>query len=269
MNKLFFKILVLSMFVFAFFFIVLLKNSVRDDVSFLIGDYLFSNTDDVSRVIVINSDNEMTFSKVSGIWSNEDGYHIDNKLMDEFLSDLKNATYGSISGNLELSTKIILVSDDDEALFEFGYFYDEIEDKNYVEVKNKVYEMSDQFYIPYIPEDWFIQPLLPFDDVEIESVYGLDTHFHFDELTFYQAVKKQAINPDLPKKFRIILQNGLDLDFSIYEAKEDYWLEVKMSKTILPTKEATNYLKYNSSLYDGWIFKISNQSGAELYKHSN
>lgn len=164
---------------------------------------------------------------------------------------------------------------------------------------NEVWMINNDFAIPQKTYSWFQQPLLNYapnqirmyktqiDDQQIEykrqratdefvGSMGKNEPLHllsdtFNYMTFTNVVK----NTDFDKtqyphqrNLQITLFNGLVTSMDIYadEGLKNFWTEIKITPTRLPTMGVNDYIKNNAFLYDGWIFQLSPEIGNILYK---
>ena len=164
---------------------------------------------------------------------------------------------------------------------------------------NEVWMINNDFSIPQKTYSWFQQPLLNYapnqirmyqtqiDNQPIEykrlraadnfiGLSGKDESLHllsdaFNYMTFTNVIKKQDFDQTQypnQRNLQITLFNGLVTSMNIYTDKEtkNFWTEIKISTTRLPTIGVNDYIKNNEFLYDGWIFQLSPEIGNILYK---
>ena len=164
---------------------------------------------------------------------------------------------------------------------------------------NEVWMINNDFTIPQKTYSWFQQPLLNYapkqirmyrtqiDDKQIEykrqratdefsGSTGKNEPLHilsdaFNYMTFNNVVKNTDFDKTLyphQRNLQITLFNGLVTSMDIYADEElkNFWTEIKISPTRLPTMGVNDYIKNNAFLYDGWIFRLSPEIGNILYK---
>lgn len=265
MSKALIKILFLCFLAIIFLILIFWKFTINQNQVNYNGDYVFYDTEQIDGLNIYLPEYKISLSKVDGVWLNDDGYYVDNRLVDNFLSQLKNAFYvtkAETKPNL-FSSEVVL-SSATKPLLRFAYHYDAEKNKNYISFEQQVYEINQHFELPQNYNSWFTQPLLPFNNQEITEI-NPSFNFDFSNLIFYQALKKQQLDLTGSKNIFISLDNGLEINLMVFKYNDQYWVEVKLASGVLPTKEATRFLKYNNPLYDGWIFQISDREGAKLY----
>lgn len=71
----------------------------------------------------------------------------------------------------------------------------------------------------------------------------------------------------LQKTYKITTFDGLIVNLRLFHSDNDYWAEIKLSATNLPTSEISDYIENNTFLYDGWYFKIPAETGKVLFNY--
>ena len=89
----------------------------------------------------------------------------------------------------------------------------------------------------------------------------------FSELFFYQAVHNNDFEDWDNKKIKIIMNNGIIAELTIYAQGHSYWMSVNLTTTALPSIEADEFVKNNGFLYEGWYFEIPQPEGSRLFNY--
>ncbi len=61
--------------------------------------------------------------------------------------------------------------------------------------------------------------------------------------------------------------SGLVYRLDLYSDGYEYWVNLNLLTTSLPTLTANDYIKHNAFLYDGWFFKLSAATGRLLFQY--
>lgn len=165
--------------------------------------------------------------------------------------------------------------------------------------KNYAMMISGNFDLPKNLMSWLQQPLLQISPDAIETLIlqsetGQQMAFRVQEGEPFQNVNRKPTNiTDLlkplsnlkiagvtdyevsgfkytdPKRvISLFMFSGMIYTIEIYEKNNEYWTRINLSSTTLPTKLASDYIKNNSFLYRGWIFKINPNVGALLSEYN-
>ncbi len=170
----------------------------------------------------------------------------------------------------------------------------------YAKNKNtsEIYLISGDFDLSDKLKYWFQQPLISIEPKNIESVImqsetGQQLAFRMSEQSaFYNLQQKPTNILPLLEKFMLFtfnnakkIQNtplesmepekvivlfpysGLIYGIEIFKIDEDYWVEIDLSITKLPTKIASDYIKDSKFLYKDWAFKIDDNLGKYLINY--
>lgn len=225
------------------------------------------------KLETINSftiDNSMQVVRKNGVWSSQedDFYPVDNDVVELFFKEMKKASLKAeiCEGKPDAEPGMVLHGKKD-----IDVFYDEnneINTKIVLTDHKKCYVLTGDFRIPAQPYQWFVQPLLPFSNQNIEEIYGADpAQFAFSELFFYQAVHNNDFEDWDNKKIKIIMNNGIIAELTIYAQGHSYWMSVNLTTTALPSIEADEFVKNNGFLYEGWYFEIPQPEGSRLFNY--
>lgn len=213
-------------------------------------------------------DNSMNIERKNGVWSSKDDdfYPVDNQVVDILMGALSQATLSAKTCAEEPSgePKLVMHGKKDILLY-----HDENDAENAgvsVLYNDKCHWLAGDFSIPSQPYLWFTQPLLPFSNQDIDEIYGADPdNFAFSELFFYQAARSDDFFEWDSRKIKIVLQNGIVADLTIYNQGHSYWMSVNLGLTVMPTVEADEFVKNNGFLYEGWYFEIPQPEGSRLF----
>ena len=214
--------------------------------------------------------NEMSIVRRDGIWcsKSDDFYPVNNDTVDNLLDNLqKSALHAEECRNeCDGENKINLVAKDGksiELLFDYG---GENVKKLVAVTGRKKMMLKGKFSFPMQPYQWFVQPLINLNNADIEEISGAEpVSFDFKDLIFYQATKNADIEKWENRQIEIVMKNGLIINLTIYSEAHSYWLAVRFETTVMPTKEAVEYIKNNGSLYSGWFFELPQPIGNRLF----
>lgn len=161
-----------------------------------------------------------------------------------------------------------------------------------------IFTITGQFTLPEELSSWTQQPLLALETKDLQAlkigdakVSRSDTtrpfiifqNQHPVKLINLESLQRQIIylnyekvmsaqNFDdtlYPKHRHLELTtfNGLVYNLDILTDTQEYWLKLTLSTTALPTTETNDYIKNNAFLYDGWFFKLPDNTGRILYQY--
>lgn len=261
-----------KMFIIAFVLIVLGTAAI---IGLKIAPHFYKQEiklpDEIASVQEFIVDNSMSVIRHDGIWSSRDDdfYPVDNDKVENLLAQLKQAVLSASeckempSGTADIVFKTI----PDTALFSS---YDE-NGGQYVEImqEKNCMALSEKIDIPDQPYQWFMQPLFPFSDNDIEEIYGMDpSHFSFANLIFYQVTRSNDFEEWDSRKFKIITSGGIIIEMNIFARGHSYWMSVALNTTPMPTKGAAAYIKNNGFLFDGWYFELPQPEGSRLFDNA-
>ncbi len=115
---------------------------------------------------------------------------------------------------------------------------------------------------------------LPFTiTLENKTVKNVNADLLLQGLNYLDAEKViSAQNFDntlysMQKTYKITTFDGLIVNLHLLHSGNDYWAEIKLSATNLPTSEISDYIENNTFLYDGWYFKIPANTGRLLFNY--
>ena len=216
--------------------------------------------------------NSLSLSKKDGVWVStaDDDYPVDNDLVEVLLKELQQASLNAkeynedVWGNDEI---IIKTSTSDEIKF----YFDELSGQSQeilVVVNDDKYLLNGQFVIPSQPFEWFLQPLLPFENTDISEIYGVDPlKFSFSDIVFYQATKSNDFIEWDNREIKVITNDGIVMTFTIYAMGHSYWMGVDVATTVMPTIAADEFIKNNAFLYKDWFFELPQPIGSKLFNN--
>lgn len=219
------------------------------------------------RIII---DDEMTMEKTNGVWNSleNEGYPLDNDAVIKMLEYFEKASVyakkhnSSNTGNY----KIVLKNANDEETELFFHKKDQKINGAVAVVDKQTYYFPAELSIPSQPYQWFSQPLLPFESSSISKISGIEKEkFDFADLLFFQATRQNDFSDWTNKQIDITLDSGIVLKLTLYTKNGSYWLSAQMKNTIMPTKEAKEFINNNKELYDGWFFEIPQPIGNGLF----
>ncbi|MBR1648291.1 MAG: hypothetical protein IJ689_01660 [Alphaproteobacteria bacterium] len=237
----------------------------------------YSLSPELSKVITeadsLEINDGLTAIKQDGIWCSRDDdcYPLNNDLTDKFIRELSHSALNALPYNKEIEgeNSIILHSRNGEEL-KLLYDNDEGQTDEIIALQgDNGFELKGRFLIPAQPYQWFIQPLLPFDNEDIEEIYGAEPQdFDFKTLDFYQAVNQSDFDEWDKKDIRIVLKNGVVIAMELFNLGHSYWVKIDMSTTVMPSLSAEEYVKNNGFLYEGWYFELPQPVGSRLWKYN-
>lgn len=228
--------------------------------------------EDLKNVTELNVGNSMTIVRHNGIWSSQDDdlYPVDNAKVENLLEQLRQAalTPSSCEDEPSGTPDIVLKSS-----AEIKLFYPDGEnpaEQTVVVSDGRCVLLTGNFDIPAQPYQWFVQPLFPFSDDDIEEIYGAEPgYFSFSDLVFYQAAHEGDFTDWDQKKITVITTGGIIFEITLYARGHSYWASVVLKETPMPTVEAAAYIKNNGFLYDGWYFELPQPEGSRLFNDDN
>lgn len=159
-----------------------------------------------------------------------------------------------------------------------------------------VYLITGKYSFPQKLFSWIEQPLLEIAENEVAAIsINNDTFERSETITpFKQSGTEKTVRVDgllkwfnyLPalnvasvqnfdtqsypeqKTLKITSFAGLVVNLNLYGNGKDYWINISLSSTTLPTTKISDYIKNNSFLYDGWYFKINPVVGKSIFNYS-
>lgn len=212
----------------------------------------------------------LTIVRKDGIWCSQDDdyYPVNNVMVDDFIVALQNAALhveqnsNVIEGNNKI--ELLLSGGDKISLFFDGD--NGRTDRFMVLSNNKSDMLRGDFVVPVQPYQWFVQPLIKFNDSDIEEISGVEPHdFSFRDLIFYQVTQKNDFEAWASKNIRIEMRNGIIIKFTILTKNHSYWLNMVLDTSVMPTVDAFDFVKNNGFLYDGWFFELPQPVGSRLF----
>ena len=216
----------------------------------------------------------MTIVRKDGIWCSRDDdfYPVNNDVVDMFLADLRSSAEHTqrYKGDLDGKDTIVLRGGEGP---DIQLFFDAV-DGQAEEIKALVgknaYVLRGNFRMPSQPYQWFNQPLIPLSNSSIEEIYGADPDsFAFSELFFYQVTKQNDFAEWDSHEVKIVTVDGIVINMTIYAQARSYWASVDLQTSVMPTIEASDYVKTNGFLYDGWFFELPQPEGNRLFGFEN
>ena len=231
------------------------------------GSLLFTDIDRLSSIVIKKGNEKIKLRKQEGSWICN-GYYAKNAVIDAFLQELGQAEIKAvIDKRLEAESDIEL-KDGQNAFFYFGLNSTE-DGKSVVVADNKSYVLDRNIALPSDVREFFVQPLLPLSNMDIEQYVGIEAQI--DDLVgieYTGAVKQipsSMVNHDY-KSFVLISNDGVKFVCGLYKYGENYLMTLSLKTTIMPTVEADAFVKQNGFRYEGWYFKILPSDGNRLWK---
>ena len=238
--------------------LVLILMGILSFLAFLYVPKSYKNTLKLPEAILSANElfynNSLSLSKKEGVWVStaDDNYPVDNDLVEVLLKELYQASINAkkynedVWGNDEITIK---TPTNDE----IKLYFDEISGQTQeilAVINDNKYLLNGQFAIPSQPFEWFLQPLLPFENENISEIYGIDpSKFSFSNIVFYQASKNNDFIEWDNKEIKVITNDGIVLTFTIYAMGHSYWMGVDITTTVMPTIAADEFIKNNNFLY--------------------
>ncbi len=233
------------------------------------GDLLFAGAEDVTRLTVTVGGRRIKLKKQEGSWFADD-YYASNRLIEDFLQKLGRTVLLSSSNVAVPPENEVRLVVRDSVFFDFETAPAPDPVQSVVRLEGKEYLVSENLLLPSDLSAYYLQPLLPLQNHQIEQVVG----FMGDQVNL-TALRYQAARHTLPqsddivydyRSFAVVTVDGLKLICGVYKHRDQYWMTVQLKTTIMPTAEADRYVKENSFRYDGWHFLLTGADGSRLYK---
>lgn len=233
------------------------------------GDLLFAGAEDVARLTVTVDGRRVKLKKQEGSWFVDD-YYACNRLVEDFLQKLGRAVILSSSNVAVQPENKVHLRGRDSVSFDFETAPAQDPVQSVIRLEGKEYLISENLLLPSDLSAYYLQPLLPLQNHQIEQVVG----FTGDQADL-TALHYQAARHALPesddiaydyRSFAVVTTDGLKLICGVYKHRDQYWMTVQLKTTIMPTAEAASYAKENSFRYDGWYFLLAGADGSRLYK---
>lgn len=167
------------------------------------------------------------------------------------------------------------------------FYYALLNDNNFL------YQLNGDFELSSLVMDWIQMPLLTLHENNIKRIqtdnFNVFRRFKNDELKtvethlsvpqiqnllqnlwYLTAIEirhavhfKQDAFPNT-KKYEITLLNGIIYVINIFYNDNEYWVSLKLDKEKIASLEARRIIEENNMLYDGWFFKIDEQTGKAI-----
>lgn len=162
--------------------------------------------------------------------------------------------------------------------------------------QNKIYQSNWKMQLPTDIMSWLPQPLLKFNDVDVSRLevndkiisrryegatfYDKQTNLPYRQYEFLQVFdlltdlrfdkvssSQEFDNTLYPVNNKIILHtfDGLITELNIFTNYSEYWLQISLSTTTLPSHKVNDYIEYNSFLYKDWWFRLPAHIGRSLF----
>lgn len=158
-----------------------------------------------------------------------------------------------------------------------------------------VFLITGKYSLPQKTFSWLEQPLLAIADNSVLAITldnqgfersDITTPFHisgtntdanikgllrqFEYLPAISAISAHNFNAlgyQEQKNITITTFDGLIITIKLYGNGQEYWINISLSSTTLPTTKISDYIKDNAFLYDNWYFEISPQVGKLLFNY--
>ncbi len=233
------------------------------------GDLLFAGAEDATRLTVTVNGRRIKLKKQEGSWFVDD-YYACNRLIEDFLQKLGRAVLLSCSNVAAQPENEVRLKVHDSVSFDFETAPAPDPAQSIVRLEGKEYLISENLLLPSDLSAYYLQPLLPLQNHQIEQVAGLaDDQVDLSGLR-YREVRRALPEGDKAaydyRSFAVVTADGLKLICGVYKHRDRYWMTVQLKTTIMPTAEADRYAKENSFRYDGWYFLLADADGSRLYK---
>jgi len=156
-----------------------------------------------------------------------------------------------------------------------------------------LYQLNGNFELSSLVMDWVQMPLLALTENSIKRIqtddFNVFRRFKNEELktvgTHLRVPQIQNLLQNLwyltaeeirqaahfekdkfprTKKYEITLLNGIIYTLNIFYNDNEYWVSLNLSKDKIASLEANRLIEENNMLYNGWLFKINNRTGAAI-----
>jgi len=233
-----------------------------------------------------------------------DGYHINVILLNNILLNLNNATYYAqrdyskqLAEELDLGTNGVRVK-----TYAKGKKLDDVivgkrtDSKEFWYIrpahKNEIWMVDGVFLLPREFYSWIMQPVLEFPKDIVKSITSNNITISrtnskalftdekdfpvplvpiLDTASYIVAENVLKINNfdnnNYPEHRQITfsMYGGLIVSYDIYTDGNEYFMIIDLKTTPLPKQTVNAYIKANKLFYDGWVFKLPNEIGEELF----
>ena len=156
-----------------------------------------------------------------------------------------------------------------------------------------LYQLNGDFGLSSLTMDWVQMPLLTLSENNIKRIqtddFNVFRRFQSEELktvgTHLNVPQIQNLLQNLwyltaeevrhaahfekdkfphTKKYEITLLNGIIYTLTVSYNDDEYWVDLKLDREKIASLEAKRIIDENNMLYDGWFFKINNQTGEAI-----
>lgn len=252
MKKAIFLMLLLLAVLLGVFWQIFDQKNEENAPTLQVGDFLVGQKLDIDAIGL--ADKKMFLFKKGGVWQTEEGYPLEAKKVEAFLSVLEDVKLlkATTSEKDEKKEKIVFEKEG-KTVLEFEVSSSA---KGFAKVWQNAmsYELSALVPFYYLQEEWFFQPVVGF---------ASKTEHPLADLRYINVLKKNVDWKPI-KKFAFSLNEGLVFECFLYFQDGEYWLAVDLSLDMMPKREALKYAKNNAPLINGWMFLLSRQDGERL-----
>lgn len=248
------------------------------------------NFEQIEEIKIADAKQQIAMEKNNGLWNlrEADGYYVDNSQMHTLINYIKNGkilTQATLSQQqaekyFSLNTVKVTLLNENKDMVSTVEIGEKLPNTNrsYAKIKGLkgYYLIENSIDFSLSSYKWIQQPLLSLASTRIEKITkdGKELQDTQEIIKALQLVPIQAVSsaqnfdetlyPD-KTTIQITTKEGIKIDLTIYENKEEYWAKQKISSTALPTQAAKTYIKDNAFLYEYWYFRIPKTIGENLF----
>ncbi len=104
----------------------------------------------------------------------------------------------------------------------------------------------------------------PYLRMELVRILDILTDLKYDKVLSSQEFDDMRYRHE--KTLSVTSFDGLVTDLKLLTDFEEYWVQIRLSTTTLPSVKVNDYIKNNSFLYEDWWFRLSPDTGRTLFQ---
>lgn len=246
----------------AIFYLADFRRPVFAD-SFRQGDYLWHTAAKIDQIEL----GGIRLQKKDGLWR-LGTYYADSSRIGNFIGELRQTVY-----QRQLSEKLTCVQpltlwQKKQKILDVCLSSPTIEGVGRIIVGKDNYAVSRNLMQNNEPSAWLLQTLQPLAVFRIEKSNFNDSQVWNSANLYFLKAQDYLPQENMQRKgLKIITTDGIIINGAIYRAEEGYyWLRLGLELTVMPRKEAAEFVKNNDFLYRGWYFELAPKEGSRLYE---
>lgn len=230
--------------------------------SFRQGDYLWHTAAKIDQIEL----GGIRLQKKDGLW-HLGTYYADSSRIDNFINELRQTVY-----QRQLSEKLTCVQpltlwQEKQKILDICFSSPTIKGVGRIIAGKDNYAISRNLMQNNDPSAWLLQALQPLTTFQIEKSNFTDSQvWNGANLYFLKAQDYLSQENMQRKSLKIITTDGIIINGTIYRGEDGYWLRLGLELTVMPRKEAAEFVKNNDFLYRGWYFELAPKEGSRLYE---